>query len=176
MPLGISSAAAVRVGHALGREPIPRTLRGPVGPGLRFGGILMSVRRADHLIPACDRAAVHAGSEHRRRGHAACCASRHSFNSLTAAKWWSPGACGEQATPARRCFATCRLLGDRLPLGALLCFRYGFGAAGLWMGLSLGLILIGIVLVELWRQCRAIYGMRYNRWDGTMTVSSESAR
>jgi len=39
-----------------------------------------------------------------------------------------------------------------LPVGALLCFRYGFGAAGLWTGLSLGLILIGIVLVAVWRR------------------------
>ncbi len=39
-----------------------------------------------------------------------------------------------------------------LPLGALLCFRYTFGAVGLWMGLSTGLILIGIVLFWFWRR------------------------
>ena len=37
-------------------------------------------------------------------------------------------------------------------LGSLLCFGYGKGAPGLWSGLSVGLILIGIVLVEVWRR------------------------
>jgi len=38
-----------------------------------------------------------------------------------------------------------------LPLGAWLCFRRGWGAFGLWAGLSLALILIGIVLLSVWR-------------------------
>jgi len=39
-----------------------------------------------------------------------------------------------------------------LPLGAWLCFRRGWGAFGLWAGLSLALILIGIVLLFAWRR------------------------
>jgi MATE family multidrug resistance protein len=39
-----------------------------------------------------------------------------------------------------------------LPVGALLCFHYGLGARGLWMGLTVGLILIGLVLLEVWRR------------------------
>jgi MATE family multidrug resistance protein len=39
-----------------------------------------------------------------------------------------------------------------LPLGAWLCFRRGMGAIGLWIGLSLALILIGIVLLLVWRR------------------------
>jgi MATE family multidrug resistance protein len=39
-----------------------------------------------------------------------------------------------------------------LPLGVWLCFHQGLGARGLWMGLSIGLILIGIVLVAFWRR------------------------
>ena len=38
-----------------------------------------------------------------------------------------------------------------LPLGAWLCFRHNWGAFGLWAGLSLALILIGIVLLFAWR-------------------------
>ena len=45
-----------------------------------------------------------------------------------------------------------------LPVGAVLCFHYGLGAQGLWMGLSGGLILIGIVLVLMWR--RAVSRLR----------------
>jgi len=32
-----------------------------------------------------------------------------------------------------------------------LCFRAGWGAAGLWTGLCCGLILIGSVLLVVWR-------------------------
>jgi Na+-driven multidrug efflux pump len=39
-----------------------------------------------------------------------------------------------------------------LPLGAWLCFRRHWGAFGLWSGLSLALILIGIVLLLAWRR------------------------
>jgi MATE family multidrug resistance protein len=38
-----------------------------------------------------------------------------------------------------------------LPLGMWLCFRAGWGAAGLWTGLCCGLILIGSVLLVVWR-------------------------
>jgi len=38
-----------------------------------------------------------------------------------------------------------------LPMGMWLCFRAGWGAAGLWTGLCVGLILIGSVLLAVWR-------------------------
>jgi multidrug resistance protein, MATE family len=48
-----------------------------------------------------------------------------------------------------------------LPLGAWLCFHLGWGAFGLWSGLSLALILIGIVLLFAWiravRRLVAVY-------------------
>jgi hypothetical protein len=34
----------------------------------------------------------------------------------------------------------------------VLCFREGMGAIGLWIGLSTGLILIGITLAIFWSQ------------------------
>jgi multidrug resistance protein, MATE family len=49
----------------------------------------------------------------------------------------------------------CNLLfywGVGLPLGAVLCFRFGWGAVGLWVGLSTGLILIGSVLLMVWHR------------------------
>jgi MATE family multidrug resistance protein len=51
---------------------------------------------------------------------------------------------GDTRTPM-----VCHLVGYwviGLPLGAMLCFWRGLGAPGLWMGLSAGLIAIGIVL------------------------------
>jgi len=37
-----------------------------------------------------------------------------------------------------------------LPLGWVLCFKFGWGAQGLWIGLCLGLILIGTFLLWVW--------------------------
>ncbi|MGA3292757.1 MAG: MATE family efflux transporter [Candidatus Acidiferrales bacterium] len=39
-----------------------------------------------------------------------------------------------------------------LPLGTYLCFWRGWGAPGLWTGLSLALILVGSVLLYVWRR------------------------
>jgi len=38
-----------------------------------------------------------------------------------------------------------------LPVAYLLCFRFGWGAAGIWVGLSAALMLIGSALVAAWR-------------------------
>jgi len=37
-----------------------------------------------------------------------------------------------------------------LPVGWALCFRYGWGVAGLWVGLSIGLIFVAVVLTVAW--------------------------
>jgi len=37
-----------------------------------------------------------------------------------------------------------------LPVGYVFCFRLGFGVVGLWVGLSAGLILIGVALLRVW--------------------------
>ena len=63
---------------------------------------------------------------------------------------------GDTRTPMLCHFAGYWILG--LPLGALLCFRESLGAVGLWMGLSAGLIVIGIVLVWFWQ--RTARGLR----------------
>jgi MATE family multidrug resistance protein len=57
---------------------------------------------------------------------------------------------GDTRTPMLCHFTAYWIIG--LPLGAWLCFRRGWGAFGLWSGLSLALILIGIVLLLVWRQ------------------------
>ena len=37
-----------------------------------------------------------------------------------------------------------------LPVGYLLCFVAGWGVMGLWIGLSLGLVVVGLVLLMTW--------------------------
>jgi MATE family multidrug resistance protein len=37
-----------------------------------------------------------------------------------------------------------------LPTSYVLCFVVGWGVYGLWIGLSLGLIVVGVVLLGVW--------------------------
>ena len=39
-----------------------------------------------------------------------------------------------------------------LPFAAIVAFRLGYGVVGLWAGLSVGLTLVAIVLVWVWRR------------------------
>ena len=64
---------------------------------------------------------------------------------------------GDTRTPMLCHFTAYWIIG--LPLGAWLCFRRGWGAFGLWAGLSLALILIGIVLLFTWRRAVRRLGM-----------------
>ncbi len=44
-----------------------------------------------------------------------------------------------------------------LPLGSLLAFGLGYGVVGMWVGLSTGLMVVGVVLVTTWhRRARAL--------------------
>ena len=37
-----------------------------------------------------------------------------------------------------------------LPVGYVLCFQLGWGVQGLWIGLSIGLVLAALVLTVVW--------------------------
>jgi MATE family multidrug resistance protein len=44
-----------------------------------------------------------------------------------------------------------------LPVGYALCFAFGWGVAGLWIGLSVGLVFVSaILLVAWWKRARAM--------------------
>ena len=56
---------------------------------------------------------------------------------------------GETRIPAALSLVAYWVLG--LPLGSWLAFRRGWGAAGLWIGLALGLVIVACVLLTVWR-------------------------
>jgi MATE family multidrug resistance protein len=39
-----------------------------------------------------------------------------------------------------------------MPITYVLCFTLGWGAPGIWVGLTTALILIGVALVWVWRR------------------------
>ena len=47
-----------------------------------------------------------------------------------------------------------------LPLSYFLCFKLGWGAVGIWIGLCIGLMIIGSVLLWAWNKKSAIDGSR----------------
>ena len=62
---------------------------------------------------------------------------------------------GETAMPMTMNVVGHWMLG--LPVGYVLCFTLGWGVAGLWIGLSIGLIFVAITLTVVWaRRARQI--------------------
>jgi MATE family multidrug resistance protein len=55
---------------------------------------------------------------------------------------------GDTRTPMLTSLVCHWLLG--LPLGYYLCFQLGWGVQGLWIGLCLGLITVGVILLFVW--------------------------
>jgi MATE family multidrug resistance protein len=51
-----------------------------------------------------------------------------------------------------------------LPVAYVLCFPRGWGVVGLWVGLTLGLVLIGTVLVGVWYRDSRMFAAE--RWTG----------
>ena len=150
MPFGVSSAAAVRVGFALGRGDRPAASRAG-WTALGLGAAVMSAAAVVLLtVPEwiarlfTPEAAVIAAAATILR----VAAFFQLFDGLQIVVTGSLRGAGDTRTPM-----VCHLIGYwviGLPLGAMLCFGRGLGARGVWMGLSAGLIAIGVVLTALW--------------------------
>jgi MATE family multidrug resistance protein len=54
-----------------------------------------------------------------------------------------------------------------LPVGYLLCFTAGWGVSGLWVGLSVGLISVGILLLAVWARRVARLQRSAASWPAT---------
>jgi MATE family multidrug resistance protein len=150
MPLGVSSAAAVRVGFALGKGDRHAAARAG-WTALGLGAAVMSAAAIVLLtVPEWiarlftpDAAVIAAAATILR-----VAAFFQLFDGLQIVVTGSLRGAGDTRTPM-----VCHLIGYwviGLPLGALLCFGRGLGAPGLWMGLSAGLIAIGLVLTAFW--------------------------
>jgi multidrug resistance protein, MATE family len=151
VPLGIASAAAVRVGQALGRrDPHGAGVAG--GTAISIGAAFMSVASVVLLVVPRWIARIYTVDEVIIRSASTLLAAGAAFQLFDGIQSVATGAlrgAGDTRTPMLCHFTAYWIIG--LPLGAWLCFRRGWGALGLWVGLSLALILIGIVLLVVWR-------------------------
>jgi len=150
VPLGISSAAAVRVGQALGRGDPAGSARAGWTALLLGGGFMSLAAVAFVVLPGplirtftSDPGVIRIGVS-----LLAVAAFFQLFDGLQVVATGALRGAGETRAPMVWNFVGHWLIG--LPLGYYLCFVRGVGVIGIWVGLSAGLILIGIVLVIVW--------------------------
>ena len=150
VPLGIGSAAAVRVGHALGAQDSHGAARAG-WTALLFGAFFMccsglvlflfSRQIARIYTPEVD--VINAGAT-----LLLVAAVFQLFDGLQVVATGALRGAGNTRVPMLTNFAGYWLIG--LPLGAFLCFKSRLGALGMWIGLCVALILIGSTLVSVW--------------------------
>jgi MATE family multidrug resistance protein len=152
VPLGISSAAAVRVGHLIGEG-------NPAGAGragwsaLACGVMFMGSAGVVFLAMPARIARLYTPNPAVIRISVTLLAIAAAFQLFDGCQIVAAGAlrgAGNTRTPMLCNLVFYWFVG--LPLGWLLCFRAGWGAAGIWTGLCIGLILIGSTLLIVWRQ------------------------
>ncbi|HET9995729.1 MAG TPA: MATE family efflux transporter [Candidatus Acidoferrum sp.] len=151
VPLGISSAAAVRVGQAIGRKD-PTGASDAGDSAIFFGAGFMTLAGIALLLFPRGIARLYTPDPVVIRNTILLLAAGAAFQLFDGIQTVATGAlrgAGDTRTPMLCHFTAYWIIG--LPLGAWLCFRRGWGAFGLWAGLSLALILIGIVLLFAWR-------------------------
>lgn len=151
VPLGISSAAAVRVGQQLGRKD-PGGARRAGWSAIMLGVGFMSCAgltfvSAPSIIARVfspDPAVVHVGS-----GLLLIAAAFQLFDGLQVVTTGALRGAGDTRTPMLANGLAYWFIG--LPLGCYLCFWKHWEAAGVWTGLCIGLMLIGSALLLAWR-------------------------
>jgi MATE family multidrug resistance protein len=150
IPLGLASAAAVRVGHAVGAGDRPRAaaagwtaiLLGTlfmVASGLTFvvmPGTLIGLFTTEPSVLRVGTSLL------------LLAAVFQLFDGVQGVITGTLRGLGDTRTPMLVNLAAHWLLG--LPVGYTLCFLLGWGVYGLWVGLSLGLIVTGVTLLWVW--------------------------
>ncbi|MYD86711.1 MAG: MATE family efflux transporter [Acidobacteria bacterium] len=150
VPLGISAAGAVRVGHAVGR----RDAAGASGAGwtaIAVGTAFMASAAATFLL--VPRAilglfTVDAGVVEVGLSLILIAALFQIFDGLQGVATGALRGLGDTRTPMLLNLAG--HWGVGLPVGYLLCFVVGWGVLGLWIGVSAGLLLVGSLVTAIW--------------------------
>jgi MATE family multidrug resistance protein len=152
IPLGISSAAAVAVGQSIGRGEFRVARRsGFIALGIACAFTSCSAL-AFLLMPmeilqiyTTDSGVLVIGT-----GLLALAALFQLFDGIQTVATGALRGLGSTRTPMLINLGGYWFFG--LPVGYLLCFRYGYGVYGLWWGLSLALIVIAVILLYFWNR------------------------
>ena len=152
VPYGISSAGAVRVGHAIGRRDFAGAARAG-WMALLFGTSFMVC--AATVFVAFGRPIIASFTDDPSVlgvgvSLLAIAAVFQLFDGMQGVATGILRGLGDTQTPMIWNLAGHWFIG--LPLGYALCFAAGLGIRGLWWGLSLGLIICGTALLVVWRR------------------------
>ena len=166
VPLGISSAAAVRVGQAVGRRDSDAAAAAGwaslVCSVLFMGAAGLSFWMAPRLILHLfinDAGVIATGAVLLR-----IAAFLELFDGLQVVASGALRGLGDTRTAMVAHFAGYWIIG--LPVAYVLCFPLGWGAAGIWIGLCAALIPIGTALVWVWsRRAGEMSRMRTDTLD-----------
>ena len=150
IPLGMGSAGAVRVGHAVGAGDRLRAAAAgwtAILLGTAFmlasGAVFVAMPRMLIGWFSSDQAVLTVGTS-----LLYLAASFQLFDGVQGVITGTLRGLGDTRTPMLVNLAAHWLLG--LPLSYTLCFIVGWGVWGLWVGLSLGLIVTGVILLWVW--------------------------
>jgi MATE family multidrug resistance protein len=150
IPLGIGSAGAVRVGHAVGARDHERAaaagwtaiMLGTVSMILAASIFVLMPGRLISLFTT-DADVLSVGTS-----LLLLAAVFQLFDGIQGVITGTLRGLGDTRTPMKVNLVAHWLFG--LPTGYLLCFVAGWGVYGLWVGLSLGLIVTGVILFWVW--------------------------
>jgi len=150
VPLGMGSAGAVRVGHAVGARDRDRAAAAGwtaiiIGTAFVLVAALLFVFIPRQLIGlfSKDPSVLSVGTS-----LLWLAALFQLFDGLQGVITGTLRGLGDTRTPMIVNLIAHWLIG--LPTGYLLCFVVGWGVYGLWVGLSLGLIVVGVILLYVW--------------------------
>jgi len=150
IPLGVAAAAAVRVGQAIGRrDPRGAASAGwtaiAIGAGFMgsAGIVFFTMPRALIRSFTSEPAVLELGVS-----LLFVAAVFQLFDGVQGVITGALRGLGDTRTAMLWNLAGHWLIG--LPLGYLLCFRWGLGVVGLWWGLSVGLVICGVALLFVW--------------------------
>jgi MATE family multidrug resistance protein len=157
VPLGLASSGAVRVGHAIGaRDPARAAAAG--WTALAAGAaVMLLIGAIFYVFPVpllraftSDTRVIDIGV-----GLLAIAAAFQLFDGAQAVATGVLRGAGDTRTPMITNIVGHWIFG--LPVGYALCFVFGWGVAGLWIGLSVGLIFVSaILIVAWWRRARSM--------------------
>jgi MATE family multidrug resistance protein len=169
IPLGLGSAGAVRVGHAVGaRDRVRASAAG--WTAIALATVFMVVAASTFvLVPrqligwfSNDPSVLQVGTS-----LLLLAAVFQLFDGIQGVITGTLRGIGDTRTPMIVNLVAHWLLG--LPVSYLLCFVLGWGVYGLWVGLSLGLIVTGIILFWVWS-----VKIRNYREHGTLPMPTPS--
>jgi MATE family multidrug resistance protein len=150
VPLGLSSAAAVRVGYAVGRGDAEGAARAgwtALAVGLAFMSTaalaFLTIPEPILRIFTSDPRVLATGV-----GFLFVAAIFQIFDGAQVVLTGALRGTGDTRTPMIANLVGYWLLG--FPVGLLLCFGRGLETMGLWIGLCLGLVVVGLTLLAAW--------------------------